>query len=178
MNKNYKKYFDSYLEIRNMVDSKTCELEKLHKKYLTCKSGCDMCCMDYSIFPVEYYAILNQLKKIKPLKTNHIEHKNSCLFLEKHKCSIYSHRPIICRTHGLPLLYTNEEGEWELAACELNFVDFDFGEFSIETTFPQDRFNSKLFILNQKFIADFTNKKYDKLDLIPLKQLLADLSNN
>jgi hypothetical protein len=71
----------------------------------------------------------------------------------------------------LPLLYANDDGEWELSACELNFTDYDFEDFTPENTLLQDRYNSKLFLLNREFIAEFTDKKYDEMDLIPMKQL-------
>jgi len=77
----------------------------------------------------------------------------------------------MCRTHGLPLLYANDDGEWELSACELNFTEFDFEDFTMENTFPQDKYNSKLFLLNREFIAEFADKKYSELDLIPMKEL-------
>lgn len=166
-------YFAMYFEIRTKIDNLVEKLENKHKQHMNCKRGCDMCCIDYSIFPVEYYAILQTLQKedFKAAGSN----KCACVFLKNNTCTIYINRPIICRTHGLPLLYTNEEGEWELAACELNFVDFDFGEFSLDTTFPQDKFNSKLFLLNREFIANFKEKKYGQFDLIPVKQIHSDL---
>jgi len=77
----------------------------------------------------------------------------------------------MCRTHGLPILYANDNGEWELSACELNFTEFDFDEFTDENTLPQDKYNSKLFLLNREFIAEFKDKKYSEFDLIALKEL-------
>ena len=34
-----------------------------------------------------------------------------CGLLDNHQCSIYNSRPIICRTHGMPLLNTDENGD-------------------------------------------------------------------
>jgi Fe-S-cluster containining protein len=96
------------------------------------------------------------------------------VFLVNHQCQIYKSRPTICRTHGLPLLYTNNEGEWELSACELNFAEFE-DEFSESNTFPQDKYNSKLFLINKEFIKNFKEKKYNEMDLIPIKNLASFL---
>jgi Fe-S-cluster containining protein len=177
MKKNLQSLNKTYFEIREKADLVSEKLEKLHQEQLNCKSGCDMCCMDYSIFPVEYYSILNELKTDNFISPNRNTDNEKCVFLHQHVCEIYKNRPLICRTHGLPLLYTNEEGEWELSACELNFTDFDFAELSIDTTFPQDKFNSKLFLLNQKFIKEFKEKDFGDFDLIPIKNLLNDLNN-
>ena len=97
------------------------------------------------------------------------------VFLKNHRCTIYNSRPIICRTHGLPLLFTNNEAEWELSACELNFQEFDLEKFTSKNTFPQDKFNSKLFLLNKAFINEFDEIKYGEFDLIPIKNLVKKL---
>lgn len=171
---NMQKDFEKeYKELITEIDKLSTELGKLHSKYLQCKKGCDLCCMDYDIFPVEFHAILNQLKKNKTfIKPEKKADGNSCIFLKNHACTIYENRPVICRTHGLPLLYMNDTSEWELSNCELNFTEFDFDEFNTENTFPMDRFNSKLFVLNKKFVSEFGDEKYNEFDLIPLKRLV------
>lgn len=165
-----------YDNLVNKIDQKALELSRKHQYHLQCKKGCDLCCMDYSIFPVEFYSILKKLKSagisLKPAKEN----GNSCAFLKDHTCSIYENRPIICRTHGLPLLYMNDDNEWELSNCELNFKDFDFEQFTFDNTFPQDKFNSELFILNKEFVSDFKEKKFIETDLISLKNLAKELA--
>ena len=80
------------------------------------------------------------------------------------------------QAHGLPLLYTNDDGEWELSNCELNFKNFDFEHFSEENTYPQDKFNSKLFLINREFIAEFKDGKLmGEFELLPLKKLAEKL---
>jgi len=169
---------DGYLKLREQVDQLSDQLEKMHRPHLACKMGCDLCCMDYSIFPVEFYSIANRLsdQNLK-LDLPVVKDKESCAFLKDHTCSIYAERPIICRTHGLPLLYVNEDEEWELSACELNFTEFDTEEFNTENTFPQDRFNSELFMLNKEFIKDLEEQKYNEFDLIPIRELVKYVQN-
>lgn len=173
MNKNIEEYFGKYKLLRDTLDQHSSVLEKEHAKHLQCKKGCDLCCMDYNIFPVEFHFILNKLNEnnfyMKP-----IENSGSleCIFLQDHTCRIYDDRPLICRNHGLPLLYANDEGKWELSTCELNFTNFDFEDFTSENTFPQDNFNSKLFLLNKAFIAEFKEVEYGEFDLIPIKKLI------
>ncbi len=176
MNKTYTKQFEAYKILRNEIDSLSVQLEREHVGQMVCKKGCDMCCMDYSIFPVEFYSIINDLKRegLNP-EISETQNKNECIFLKNHVCSIYEQRPVICRTHGLPLLFMNENSEWELSACELNFTDFDFGNFTIENTYPQDKFNSKLFLLNKEFVSEFKIKKFSEFDLIPIKDLITEL---
>ena len=173
MNKNTNSYFEQYKLLRTKIDTHSNKLEIEHKKQIQCKKGCDMCCMDYSILPIEFYSILNDLKGKKSVpETSEKAKKEECIFLKNHVCTIYDQRPVICRTHGLPLLFMNDNNEWELSACDLNFREFNFEEFTLDNTFPQDKYNSKLFMLNKEFISGFQDREYGEFDLIPLKKLI------
>lgn len=176
MSKKKKRLFEDYKILRKEIDELSNNLAKNHSEHMKCKKACDMCCMDYSIFPIEFHSILNDLKEKKTVPEFSSERKeNVCVFLNKHVCSIYQQRPIICRTHGLPLLFMNDNSDWELSACDLNFKSYNFEEFTLENTFPQDKYNSKLYLLNKAFIADFQEKEYEEFDLIPIKNLLRFL---
>ena len=167
------KSFEQYELLRTEIDNLSQKLEKEHTKQMVCKKGCDMCCMDYSILSIEFHFILNSLKesKLRPEIETQTK-KGGCIFLKNHVCTIYNQRPIICRTHGLPLLFMNDNNEWELSACELNFTNYNFEEFTLDNTFQQDKFNSKLFLLNKEFVSGFYDKVYDEFDLIPIKNLI------
>ena len=179
MNKNENIHFEKYKLLINEIDEHTAILDDMHHKHLKCKNGCALCCIDFSVFPIEFYYLLNELKKqdVKHEPDSDLS-TEICVFLRSYSCTIYNQRPIMCRTHGLPLLYANDNGEWELSACELNFTEFNFDDFTMENTLPQDKYNSKLFLLNRDFIAEFKDKKYGELDLIPLKELSIQLVKN
>jgi Fe-S-cluster containining protein len=172
-------HFEKYKVLLGEIDKHSAILEVLHKKHIKCKNGCALCCIDFSVFPIEFYFMLNELKE------QNVKHEpdrdlstDICIFLLNNSCTIYNQRPIMCRTHGLPLLYAYNNGEWELSACELNFTEFNFDDFTMENTLPQDKYNSKLFLLNREFIAEFKDKKYGEMDLIPLKELGKQLYIN
>ena len=166
-----KKQNTEYFQLRDQIDQLTGKLSSLHQNQMQCKKGCDLCCMNYNIFPIEFHAIKEQLKK-QAVVNSRVANENECVFLIDHECQIYENRPVICRTHGLPLLFMNDE-QWELSACELNFTTFDDEDFDTENTYPQDKFNSKLFILNKNFIKE-NNLPYSEFDLIPLRMLAQD----
>ncbi len=162
-------FFNAYYTLRQELDQHCQELSQTHAAHMHCKAGCDQCCMDFSVLPIEYFAIKAQAGDAltKGRKTTNEE---DCPFLVDHQCVIYPCRPFICRTQGLPILFMGEE-EWELSACELNFTRYDFDEFTQENTFPQDAYNSRLFMLNRKFIDSLPGKPYGVVDLIPLRNL-------
>ena len=169
---NEQHYFESYRKLRDDIDIQANRLEKIHKEHMECKKGCDSCCIDYSILPIEFFYILNALKKIKiSLPDLNPGIKDKCTFLSGHSCTIYEHRPIICRTHGLPLIFMNDDNEWELSACQLNFAKFDFNEFSLENTYQQDLYNSKLFMLNKEYLNQLKKDQFGEFELLPLTTL-------
>ena len=176
MNSGNNIHFEKYKLLLRQINKHSASLEEVHRKHMKCKNGCSLCCIDFSVFPVEFYFILNELRN-EDTKHEKGENLNTevCAFLRNNSCTIYQQRPIMCRTHGLPLLYANDSGDYELSACELNFTDFDFEDFTMENTMPQDKYNSQLFVLNRDFVSEFTDKKYSEMDLIPLKELAKQL---
>lgn len=148
-------------------------LTELHGPHLNCKKGCDLCCFSFRVFPVEYYAIANETG-LKGTANTHtpIGNHERCAFLHNGACTIYASRPIICRTHGLPLLNMSQEtDEWELSFCELNFTDTEDEEFSEENVFVQDCFNSMLYKANEEFLNLNPELRLNPSDLLALKEL-------
>ena len=166
------KPFSKYYTLRKEIDSLCLKLENVHKKHLNCKMGCDLCCMAISVFPVEFYAIKAELDPHSVQNLPNQTDDSQCSFLVDHRCTIYGSRPVICRTHGLPLLYMGlESDDYELSLCELNFTEFDFEDFDEENTYPMDQINSQLYLINKKFVAGFENGKYSEKERIPLAQI-------
>ncbi|TRX71717.1 YkgJ family cysteine cluster protein [Carboxylicivirga sp. M1479] len=166
---------NDYRTLRDEIDSSTIKLWDEHEQNMACKKGCDKCCLNFDVFPIEFDYIKEQMQAHYPLV---LEQKRpeklgeACFFLNQHQCSIYSVRPIICRTHGYPLLYMNEEGDqWELSHCELNFTKVDEEYFHEDNCYLQDTYNSRLFMMNKEYIKTAHPDK-GEFDLIPLTELL------
>jgi hypothetical protein len=84
-------------------------------------------------------------------------------------------RPIICRTHGLPLVYrhddTNPPG-WGVMFCEQNFHAADEIDFGPDTTLNMDNINEKLARMNIAFLEENKDLDLKPTDRIELRQLL------
>lgn len=175
MNDKAQNELERYRELRNEVSKLSDQLAKLHKDEMACKKGCSECCMHFSVLPVEYFSILQELKQNPPKQYQELnEEADDCNFLINDLCQIYESRPFICRTHGLPLLFMSQEGDdWELSACPLNFTDFE--DFHSENTFSQDTYNSKLFLINQEFVKNYEAENFGGFDMISINRLLTDL---
>ncbi len=171
-------HFESYMNLVQKIDILSDKLSLIHNNNILCCEKCCDCCINLSIFPVEFYAIKQQLISNNiNLSEIFFDANSSCGFLKKALCQIYEFRPIICRTHGLPIVFYNEdleEPEYSVSFCDKNFrnADLETFVFDEENTLNIDEINGELYSLNLKFINDFKEISYAPTDRIPLKQLL------
>ena len=164
---------ENYENLIAEIDELYNNLATVHQQNMKCKKGCDQCCMDLFVFPVEFYATKAKIEKPGTNLPKETDTKNSaCAFLVDHTCAIYEARPLICRTHGLPLLYMHKD-DWHLNHCPLNFDMVDDDYFTYDNTYPQDKYNRKLFMINKEFIQHM-DEEMDEKTRIPLKELLPD----
>ncbi len=96
-----------------------------------CAPGCESCCHQrFSVFEIEASLLRSALAAIEtadPALRQRIrdqassqEHSGSCALLVDGRCSVYDARPMICRSHGLPIAVERADG-LELDCCPLNF---------------------------------------------------------
>ena len=106
------------------VDREVAVLEELHRDRLVCKRGCYDCCVDeLTVFEVEAERIRRAHSAL--LNEDRPHPVGACAFLDDDgACRIYTNRPYVCRTQGLPLRWMEEreaDGEIELRdICPLN----------------------------------------------------------
>jgi Fe-S-cluster containining protein len=74
-----------------------------------------------------------------------------CPLLDDHCCLLYDARPIICRTHGLPIIYT-EGHEQKSDCCPLNLNE-DEQPVSGSAVIDLDRLNTLLVAVNALFLS-------------------------
>ncbi len=153
----YHEKLDNYAGLLARVDDHCRRLETQYADHLACREGCDGCCRHISLFPVEAAALALALRELSANKASYIrerahrsENTDHCPLLENGCCLLYGARPIICRTHGYPLL-TEREGEKVIDFCPKNFNGI--------TSFPKafvmdlDLLNATLAAVNSVFIA-------------------------
>ncbi len=135
--------------------------------HMCCAKGCASCCILETVTPLEAFVLECFLQK-HPLSTvGKPPQDTTCAFLHENACAIYAVRPIICRTHGLPLLYP-ERGDIEV--CPLNFTDFDLGTLEPTSFLDAERITGNLMRLNLAFCM-LTDQAERAEGRIPLKSL-------
>ena len=113
------------------VTKELARMFEYQKEYMCCKPGCSLCCetgmYPFSQLEFDYLKlgfeglredtkrkVISNVKEIsKDYKGEHFLH--CCPFLINGVCSVYQHRGIICRTHGL--ITENAEGKLTVPHC-------------------------------------------------------------
>ncbi len=124
----------NYRVLTERVDELCRRIALEYAELLACRAGCDDCCRHISIFPVEAAAMALGLAGLPAEETSRIRGRargaadsDACPLQEDGRCLLYGARPIICRTHGYPVL--TRSGEREI-------IDFCPKNFSGIASFP------------------------------------------
>ena len=138
-----------YQTLRQYCDNVFTSTLDACRGHMQCAKGCASCCILETVTPLEAHVIQNYLQSVPTHTFSNIqEDEGTCVFLRDNVCSIYAVRPIICRTHGLPLLYP-ERGEIEV--CPLNFTELDLTALDPAYFFDAERITANLMRLNLAF---------------------------
>jgi len=154
------KLYNSLIEKLNNYEAK---LLQRYCASINCKKGCSDCCTLESVFSIEAYMIYShQLNAI--ISESYTSHKKgTCVFLKDKACTIYPVRPVICRTHGYPVLIDEK-----IDMCPKNFQDIK----SIDSEYILDleNVNNAIASINIIFLRE-TNEKFFMKERITLKEL-------
>ena len=164
--------YNSLIEKLNAHEVK---LLKKYGEYISCTKGCSACCILESVFPVDAYVIYSAVAsgEIDYKTLSFDQTPGRCVFLKNELCSIYSARPVICRTHGYPVLV---EGKADF--CPENFIDIK----SINSEFILDLENlnkalASINIIFQREIEDYELFLKERITLKELKDFIFQILN-
>jgi len=151
----------NYQRLLNKVDEFNSRIIQRYRKNISCGYGCSDCCQqNLNLLPLEYsflqkgFALLPEpMKKIvRKRAAQGLGDHTPCLLLYHGACVLYERRPIICRTHGLPLFIM--EGDKERRdCCPKNFTSYRL-EVVPQTDFLHlERLNTILITINRVFAS-------------------------
>ena len=122
--------------LRARVDRHFGEAVDRSPAQFACRAGCDRCCHQrFSVFEVEAAPIREALAALEladpDLRQRIREHGQDggsarCALLVDGRCSVYDQRPLICRSHGLPIAVPDPDrpdGPLLVDHCPLNFAE-------------------------------------------------------
>ena len=162
---------DNYRQFTAKIDLHIQGLEQRYAGQITCKKGCDQCCTHLSLLPVEACSLSLAFLKADPMEKKNIIHhlgsgKDQCPLLIRHVCVLYDHRPIICRTHGYPMVMKDKDG-LQIDFCEKNFKGMT--SFKKSDLLDIETVNTTLIAVNQHFL-----KAIDPEGVLPERITVAD----
>jgi len=142
----------NYRNLQAKVDAHWQSVVRDHGALMACGRGCHGCCCHFGVFAVEAAAIALAAGKCGWQTTVTPAAADACPLLEDGLCRLYDHRPLICRTQGLPLLVHDTSGrrvDW----CPLNFKGIK--SIPADAILDLDRLNQALVTVNRLFIEQY-----------------------
>ncbi len=144
---------------------------------LTCHEGCSSCCLSISVFPVEAAAIVQAVENLPCRQKRKIMERlasfqsyEKCPLLYEERCLIYEARPIICRTHGLPILVF-ENNERRIDICPKNFLKLHHlpGNAIIDI----EKLNTALTAINALYLKETGSSLPERIQISALGDILG-----
>jgi Fe-S-cluster containining protein len=165
---------DDYRTLRQQADGTATNLKRIHAGQMVCKKGCCQCCVNLTVFPVEFFSMVDEMKQAGVTKPV-FDAAKECGYLNKQgECVIYPYRPIICLTQGLPLAFYDEDTQgYSVTFCQKNFTDTGSErlDFNAENTLNLDELNDKLFEIHLQFLREHPEQCFTEQTRIELNLL-------
>jgi len=169
----------AYFQLRDRTDRFFESAASRYRDQVMCRPGCSRCCVGgLTVVMVEAIAIGGGLGI--PSERIHLQagqlplsDGGSCAFLDNRgHCRIYAHRPLVCRTHGMPLL---QQGDGTISVCDLNFTEVSPHSSIVLNT---ENLHAALFATNMVYCRSSGVEPHSRVALDRLAQLAGIPDNS
>ena len=151
------KSLTDYRRLVARVDRMVHRIRRKYSVHIACHKGCACGCRNLSIWPIEALSLSGALQDL-PEPVIAITRKRAaavsfwdCPLLLGGACSLYAFRPIICRTHGYPLL-THYQGQPSIGYCRHNFQNIP--SIPADAVIDLDKINGTLRVINASAVGE------------------------
>lgn len=153
-----------YGELAAKVDAFFARVAGRHGDAMQCRAGCSACCVaGLSVTGVEAEAIREGLaampdeerarlrERARGRESARGEESAACPALdEEGRCSIYAARPLVCRSHGLPIRMPSGRGLPVIDACPKNFASGGPGAVEADCVLDQTTLSTVLHAVDRE----------------------------
>lgn len=153
----------NYLSLLQRIDQLCEKITGQFAALITCRAGCSSCCRHLTLFPVEAANLARGIERL-PEETKAVlagrsrwPESSPCPLLQDDRCTVYPFRPVICRTHGLPLL-AEIEGVRTVDCCPENFSGAE--SLPGSAVINLETLNSALVAINALFVAHNADERF------------------
>ncbi|UQA57611.1 YkgJ family cysteine cluster protein [Polyangium aurulentum] len=166
-------------ELFAKVDAFFARARARHGEAITCRAGCDDCCRRrFSVTALEADAIREVLSRLGEDQRRALARRAEggdpgvCPALDPDgRCAVYEARPLICRTHGLPIRFPSAKGARALPvldACPKNFEGQSIGSLDPSTVLDQQTLSTVLAALDAAHADDLGKARGERVDIAAL----------
>jgi len=165
----------NYLSLLNRVDQLCRQINETFAEQIACRAGCSACCRHLTLFPVEAANLVKAVEslpgEIRSLLSGRMQwpESGSCPLLLDDCCTVYNNRPVICRTHGLPLL-AEVEGRRTVDCCPDNFRGAE--SLPGSAVINLETLNSALVAINALFVARNNDGRFKGRDRLTIADII------
>ena len=162
--------YEQYQRLVARVDTFGQTIGQRYPTQITCQAGCDGCCyQQFTVFAIEAHHLAQAVTDLAPEMRQHllarlqptdpwriIDTAAPCVLLEHGRCSLYTHRPLICRMHGFPIASTMIERPdgGQRDCCPLNFTDVPLQDIAPQAVYNLDLVNQTLAVIDHLFVQE------------------------
>lgn len=146
-----------YRALLAQVDQLCARIGAAFPEQIECQAGCAACCILQGVLPVEAATLALAFRRLPATDAAALQARlqtagngDRCPLLSDERCPLYAARPIICRTHGLPLLVEDEHGR-RVDRCPRNFTGLD--TLPGAAIIALETLNQALVVANRHFLA-------------------------
>jgi len=163
---------------------------RVHARYadrMRCGAGCDECChAELSLAPVEAEALRRHVAALPAAERSRLaaragkaaaagEDGARCAALEDDgRCAVYAARPLVCRTHGVPMRVPRDarlpvmRDDGGLAVCHLNFEGTPLASLDADCVLNLESIDALLAVVNARACGE----RADRLARVALRDVL------
>lgn len=165
----------NYLSLLSRADQLCAKITEQFAEQICCRAGCSSCCQHLSLFPVETANLIKAVRKlpdeIKAILSgrSHWPESGPCPLLLDDCCTVYDSRPVICRTHGLPLL-AEVDGVRAVNCCPENFRGAE--SLPGSAVINLETLNSALVVINAVFVSKNDDDRFQGRDRFRIADII------
>ena len=140
------------IQLRERLDSHSARVTAVHAKHFACRQGCSGCCQtERTVNDLEFAALTEGFEALEPATQERLSNNpgSGCPLLLDDTCALYEERPLICRSHGLPIILENR-----LDVCPLNFEDMSLKELPETDLLSVDTITTILAVSNMLYCQE------------------------
>ena len=143
--------FNNYRQLTAICDAFQAKVFSRHPALVTCAERCFGCCKLQTVNTLEAFLVYDRIRPIRDELNAIAENEAvSCRLLHDGRCVIYPIRPLICRTHGVPII-GEELTDGRVDCCPLNFQDRTLQDLNREYVLDIELVTENLMRLNLAF---------------------------